>query len=249
MRRGLSILGLCLAAGGAEAKPCPKEVVVAPPTDASEAYQRVVADAAKRFDPIPGLLVKTRYPREGGSVVADDAARVALGKRWDQVLTDFPAEQGTFGPLIDAEKALLLDVMRVALDGFTTALDPATEARLQEIEDKARAVLARPDMSPEAKAQATALIEKVASIRTNTNSALEGLKKKWNDAHEAEMIAGYVRAYVNRADFPADKSALAGLVRTRLAHYEQLFGFKVMKAHCEAVGGFVYKPKMFAVSP
>ncbi len=248
MRWGLLILGLCLATGGAQAKPCPKEVV-APPKDASEAYQRVVADAAKRFDPIPGLLVKTRYPREGGSIVADDAARAALGKRWDRVLTDFPAEQGTFGPLIDAQKALLLDVMRVAFDGFTSALDPATESKLQEIEGKARAVLARPDVSPEVKAEATALIEKVASIRTSVNSALEAAKKKWNDTHEGEMIAGYVRAHVNRADFATDKSALAGLVRTRLAHYEQIFGPKVMKAHCEAVGGFVYKPKMFAVSP
>jgi len=242
------ILGLCLATGGAEAKPCPKEVV-APPKDAREAYQRVVADAAKRFDPIPGMLVKTRYPRSDGSVSKDDAARVALGKRWDRVLIDFPAEQGTFGPLIDAQKALLLDVMRVAFDNLTTALDPATEAKLQEIEAKARAVLARPDVSPEAKTQATLLIEKIASIRTNTNKAFDDLKQQWNDAHDAEMIAGYVRAYVNRADFPADKSALAGLVRTRLAYYEKLFGPKVMKGHCGAVGGFVYKPKMFAVAP
>jgi len=242
------ILGLCLATGGAQAKPCPKEVV-APPKDASEAYQRVVADAAKRFDPIPGLLVKTRYPREGGSIVADDAARVALGKRWDRVLTDFPAEQGTFGPLIDAQKALLLDVMRVALDGFTTALDPATEAKLQEIEAKANKVLADPEAGAEVKATAKALLEKAAQIRISVGQAIVDKKKQWNDAHDGEMIAGYVRAHVNRADFATDKSALAGLVRTRLAHYEQLFGPKVMKARCETVGGFVYKPKMFAVSP
>ena len=222
----------------------------APPKDSEETNQRIMADAAATFDSIPGLFAKTRYDGAFEQVLRriddDTAQRGKLKKRWTDMAAKFPGEATAFQPVIYAEMALFADVMRIAIDAAKlTILHADTETKVAAIEAKAHKILQDPIASEESKVNAQALLEKAKAIRDNATKAWTDKKATLLADLDAELVGNYARAWLVLAKMPKGKEALAGLVRTRLAHYEQMVGNTVMKAHCEKVAGFSYKPKMF----
>lgn len=221
----------------------PREAHAAPKT-IEEANTQILADAMQRFDLVPGTFVKT--PPDCTATHPATLARKKLRARWDRMLADFPADAALYGLIVDAQDALVLDGIRVALHTCFATLDAKTEASIADIEAVAHRVLGQPDFDNN-HANARQILEKIVLIRASSLKAIEDYRRQWREQNDPTMIAAYVRAYVARASFPPGKAALVGLVRARLAFYEASLGSTEMKALSEKVKGFKYTKKMFAL--
>jgi len=231
------MLGVVVAVAGS-----PRGAHAAPKT-IEEANAHILADAMQRFDLVPGTFVQA--PPDCSATHPANLARKKLRARWDRMLADFPADAALYGPIVDAQDALVLDGIRVALH-TCHAMDAKTEASIADIEAVAHRVLGQPDFDNN-HANATQILEKIALIRASSLKAIEDCRRQWREQNDPTMIAAYVRAYLARASFPPGKAALVGLVRARLAFYEASLGSTEMKALSEKVKGFKYTQKMFAL--
>lgn len=226
-----------------------------PPKSAAEAYARIDALLAARWDDDSGPTPKLHYDGSADVVVkrldADDKQRAALVASLEAIDATF--HEPTQLPITLARMASVHDAQRAALARASVrVLDACTDKKIADIEQKAQWVLADPWASDEAQYHAQALLEKAAAIRASVQTSWLDRRQGYYDVLEPAMIDGYARAHL--------LAKAAGLshpridkARQRLAFYTDVLGDAAMKRHlhrCEqAFPSFKYVNQMFKAKP